>query len=115
VDVLNINVPAGARGLVPWRLTQLSRRRYFEPLAPDRSNGSGRPGYRLLQHPEETEPDSDIHALLVDRIVTVTPLSLDMTSRSTLPPADAKSEGLEQVLMCLPGERQHETATAIQA
>ena len=27
------------------------------------------------------EPDSDIHALLVDRVVSVTPLSLDLTSR----------------------------------
>jgi 5'-nucleotidase len=42
--VLNINIPCDAQPDTPWRLTRLSRRRYFQPLPPDRSNGQCRPG-----------------------------------------------------------------------
>jgi 5'-nucleotidase len=37
--------------------------------------------YTRLAHPERTEPDSDIYALMVDRVVSVAPLTLDLTSR----------------------------------
>jgi 5'-nucleotidase len=84
VDVLNINVPAEATPATPWRLTRLSRHRYFEPLAPDRANGVGRPGYRLIPDTRRIELDSDVWAVKMDRIVSVTPLSLDMTSRIQL-------------------------------
>jgi 5'-nucleotidase len=81
VDVLNLNIPAGATRRTSWRLTRLSRHRYFLPIPPDRANGEGRPGYRLIENVERAEPGSDIHTLLVDRMVSVTPLSLDLTSR----------------------------------
>ena len=48
---------------------------------PDRASGQGRPGYKLNGNTADLEPDSDIQALKVDRIVSVTPLSLDLTSR----------------------------------
>ena len=82
VDVLNINVPESATPATPWRLTRLSRRRYFLPLLPDRANGEGRPGYTVTPDPERTARDSDVWALRVARAVSVTPLSLDMTSRA---------------------------------
>lgn len=50
-------------------------------VAPDRDNGEGRPGYRLIENVKRAEPGSDIHTLLVDRMISVTPLSLDLTSR----------------------------------
>lgn len=82
VDVLNVNVPQGATPETPWRLARLLRRRYFEPTAPDRNNGgTARPGYQLMRTPAATEPDSDVHLLIAQGFVTVTPLSLDMTSR----------------------------------
>jgi 5'-nucleotidase len=81
VDALSINIPANATPETGWRLTRLSRHRYFVPIAPDRSNGGGRPGYRLIEDLGLIERDSDIWALKVDRVVSVTPLSLDMTSR----------------------------------
>jgi len=40
----------------------------------------GRPNVK----PEEVSPDSDIYALLFEKVVSVTPLSLDMTSRIDL-------------------------------
>lgn len=83
VDALSINVPSDASLETPWRMTRLSRRRYFEPVAPQRhKNGNGRPGYQLIHNVRQAEPDSDIWAVTVDRVVSVTPLSLDLTSRS---------------------------------
>lgn len=87
VDALNINVPAEARPDTPWRLTRLSRQRLFLPIAPDRAHGKGRPGYQPLQNLRDTELDSDIWAVKVDGVVSVTPLSLDMTARIDLPGA----------------------------
>ena len=81
VDVLNLNVPASATAGTPWRLTRLSRDRYFLPVPPDRANGEGRPGYRLIENLTGAEPGTDIHAVMVDRLVSLTPLSLDLTSR----------------------------------
>lgn len=82
VDVLNVNLPAGATPATPWRLTRLSRARYFIPTAPDRANGEGRPGYEVLEDLSRVEPDSDIAALRLHRCVSITPLSLDLTARA---------------------------------
>ena len=84
VHALNVNVPRQATAETAWWLTRLSRWRYFQPLPPDRANGQGRPGYKLLTDPEQAELDSDIWAVLVDHVVSVTPLSLDLTSRVDL-------------------------------
>jgi 5'-nucleotidase len=90
---LNINIPRGAQPDTPWRLTRLSRRRYFLPLPPDRSNGQGRPGYKLLVNAEQAEPDSDVWAVQVERVVSVTPLSLDLTSRADFTALEACMRG----------------------
>jgi 5'-nucleotidase len=82
VDVLNVNLPSDATPRTPWCLTRLSRRRYFVPLMPDRDAGEGRPGYRQIEDAEEAEEDSDVRALRVEGQVSVTPLSLDLTSRA---------------------------------
>jgi 5'-nucleotidase len=91
VDVLNVNVPSsatsdalGADATGAWRFTRLSRQRYFVPVPPDRANGVDIAGYKVMDDPTTSEPDSDIWALCVDRVVSVTPLSLDMTSRVDL-------------------------------
>lgn len=88
VDALNVNVPAGATPHSPWRLTRLSRRRYFVPLPPDRANGRGRPGYRLMEDYQAAEPDSDVWAVEVDGVVSATPLSLDLTARVNMRSVD---------------------------
>jgi 5'-nucleotidase len=82
VSVVNVNVPDTATPETLWRLTRLSRQRYFLPLSPDRKNGNGRPTYTVLADPRLVEPDSDVWALRVARVVSVTPLSLDMTARA---------------------------------
>ncbi len=58
----------------------------FWPTHPERLALSdvGRLGYEFKADPALAEPDSDVYALLQDNVVAVTPLSLDMTSRTDL-------------------------------
>ncbi|MDY6877649.1 MAG: 5'/3'-nucleotidase SurE [Chloroflexota bacterium] len=84
VDLLKLDVPASATPETPWRVTRVSRHTYFVGIPPQRSNltEAMRIDYTTPPHPEHTEPDSDIYALAVDRVVSVAPLSLDLTSRA---------------------------------
>jgi 5'-nucleotidase len=86
VDVLKIDIPCDAQADTPWMVTRLSRRRYFEPTTPERSSWEtpGRVGYQQAQGLEQDIPDGDVYALCVRRVVSVTPLSLDLTSRIDL-------------------------------
>jgi 5'-nucleotidase len=86
VDVLKVEVPEGATPATPWRVTRLSRTRYYLPQKPTRLNlGDDLKSPYLRQiEPELVEPDSDVRALM-DGVVSVTPLSLDLTSRVDLP------------------------------
>jgi len=84
VDVLKVDVPADAVPDTAWRLTRVSRHTYFAPVSPERDDLT-KPtviDYEPLPHPERTEPDSDIYALAVDRVVSVAPLSYDLTARA---------------------------------
>ncbi len=84
VDVLKVDVPSGATSHTPWRLTRLSRHSYYTSYMASFYGGAtlgGKVGYRVGVRPEDLEPGTDIHAFLVERVVSVTPLSLDMTSR----------------------------------
>jgi len=107
VDALNVNVPATATPETPWQWTRLSRRRYFIPLPPERDQGQGRPGYRLIADPERSEPESDLWAVLVEKVVSVTPLSLDLTA--------AWSPDLETCLTAAPSEPATAMAAALPA
>ena len=84
VDLLKLDVPSDATPETPWRMTRVSRHVYFVPVPPQRTSLAepARIDYAPLAHPERTEPDSDIYALAVDRVVSVAPLSLDLTSRA---------------------------------
>jgi 5'-nucleotidase len=83
VDVLKVDVPCDATPDTVWRVTKLSRQRYFKSLPSGRRYlaEKRRLGYRVLVDLDRLEPDSDIHAVLVERLVSVTPLSLNLTSR----------------------------------
>lgn len=86
VDVLKVEVPCDAGPHTGWTWTRLSRMRYFEPLSPQRQDWStpARIGYRMLDSYDHEPPGTDVHALRVQRLVSVTPLSLDLTSRVDL-------------------------------
>ena len=86
VDVLKIDVPWGATVKTDWRLTRLSRRRVYWPTRPERLalHDTGKLGYQYNSDPAAAEPDSDVYALLNDKMISVTPISLDMTSRTDM-------------------------------
>lgn len=86
VDVLKIDVPWQAPPDVEWRMTRVSRRRVYWPTRPERATlgSTGKLGYHYNTNPAEAEPDSDVYALMHDGVVSVTPMSLDMTSRTDL-------------------------------
>ncbi len=86
IDLLKIEVPVSATPETPWKMTRLARHRYYEPSA-------NRPGrwdepYYIDGLPrislDEVAHDTDIYAVLHDKMVAVTPLSLDATSRVDL-------------------------------
>lgn len=86
VDVWKVEVPAAATAATSWRVTRVSRQRYYLPLKPERTSlaEGGRLGYNREITPG-LEPDSDVAALVNDQMVSLTPLSLDLTSRLDLP------------------------------
>jgi 5'-nucleotidase len=83
-DVLKLDVPDDATPETPWRLTRASRRPYFVTVPPERTNLASplTLDYEMTPHAEHAEPGSDIYALAVDRVVSVTPLSIDLTARA---------------------------------
>ncbi len=83
VNVLKVDVPWDATDETPWQLTRVSRQRYYEPFAPDRKSWE-KPaliGYREAGRLEDEPEDTDVYVLRKKRWVSVSPLSLDLTSR----------------------------------
>jgi 5'-nucleotidase len=93
VDLLKIEVPRCATPETPWRVTRVSRQRYYQAFPSGRRNLIEKRilDYEMAFDRSALEPDSDIHALLIDHAVSVSPISLDMTSRVVL-------EKVEQLL-----------------
>jgi 5'-nucleotidase len=81
-SLLKIDVPNEATRETGWRWTRISQTRYFLPVKPDRRNplDPGPMGYMTQIDRAALEPDSDIHAVRIDRVVSVTPMTLDMTA-----------------------------------
>lgn len=82
VDVVNVNVPISATVNTPWTVTRLSRQGYFGNRIAN-STPASRIGDAVCryEYDEATlEPDSDILAVC-NGLVSVTPVSMDLTSR----------------------------------
>jgi 5'-nucleotidase len=75
--LVNINVPSEATDETPWRVTRASHQAYFRSLV---ENGKFI-GYDVVFEREKLERDSDIYAVRIDRVVSVTPLTYDLTAR----------------------------------
>ena len=86
VDLLKLDVPASATPETSWRVTRVSRQRHFVPVAlPNRLLFMPGPiDYEQELQPDRLETDSDIYAFKVDQIVSVSPISLDLTARVDL-------------------------------
>jgi 5'-nucleotidase len=83
VNVLKVDVPSDATIDTPWQLTRVSRQRYYEPLATERVS-LREPGlitYREAGEFENEPEDTDVYVLRKKRLISVSPLSIDLTSR----------------------------------
>ena len=83
VDALKIEVPQDATEETPWRLTRVSRQPYFYPVPGNRTRLADKVSlsYEMRIDLDTLEEDSDVFALAQERVVAVSPLSLDLTSR----------------------------------
>ena len=102
VSVLKIDVPATATRETPWRLTRQSRQHYYISIPTRRKNPDDplTMDYDLRADINKVEPDSDIYAFVVDRIISVTPLSVDLTARISFTKFDGslRQRNLQQVI-----------------
>ncbi len=82
VDVVKVDVPKDATRETPWVITHQSRQRYYVPVPAERATLEeyGPMGYNIRIDYDHLEPNSDL-AAMVNNQVSVTPISLDMTSR----------------------------------
>lgn len=83
VDLLKIDVPTNATPETAWEITRQSRTRYYYPYvrqAASESKGTVYDYYSSLEE-EVVESDSDVYVMASQHKVSVTPLSIDMTSR----------------------------------
>lgn len=85
VDVIKVDVPSDATTQTPWLVTNLLRTRYYDLIPPKRLSWEqpGLVGYRNLSD-ENYTPGTDAHTVRVARKISVTPISLDLTSRISL-------------------------------
>jgi 5'-nucleotidase len=85
VDILKIDVPSDARPNTPWRITRTSRQPYFiNPITVDEQGRKNLLPYIREIDFDRLEPDSDAQALIVDRVISVTPLTTDLTAKVNL-------------------------------
>ncbi len=90
VDLLKVDVPATATRQTPWQVTRAARQRYYVPVLHARKSWE-EPG--VVDYVEQAELDdkykgSDVYVLRIQQEVSVTPLSLDLTSRVDLDELD---------------------------
>ena len=92
VAVLKIDVPETATPDTPWRLTTQSRQPYYISRRTKRQTLQDAEvlDYEVGVDISRLEPDSDIYAFVVDRVISVTPLSTDLSARISLPQFEAR-------------------------
>lgn len=94
VDVLKVDVPSDATAGTSWRVTRQARQSYYKVLPPPVRITPGplvQLDYRIEVDWAAAGQDTDVYAFARDRVVSVTPLSQDLTSR-------VEFRRLEQVL-----------------
>ncbi len=91
VDIIKLDIPQGATKDTPWKITRQARKRYYMPKPAQRQSLSDRGpmSYTIQYRPEDLEKDTDVYALLVEKQVSVTPISIDQTSRTDFDALDA--------------------------
>ncbi len=83
IDLLNVNFPYKISDDTPIRITRLARMK-FENYVLERIDTRGNPYYWLGGNPvpvTENDRGTDLYALMVERAVSITPITLDLSVR----------------------------------
>jgi 5'-nucleotidase len=85
MNLLKVDVPSTATDETPWEWTHLSRQRYYIPVKAARASWDvpGTVGYDMQVELEHEPENTDVFTLLRKRLVSVTPLTLDLTAKVT--------------------------------
>ncbi len=83
VDVLKIDVPDSATSDTAWKFTKLARAGYyFKEIASPNVKSKLNDGKTVIKVDESSlAPDTDIHTFAIQKLISVTPLSIDISSR----------------------------------
>jgi len=83
VHLLKVEVPSNATIDTPWQLARVSQQRYYEPVPAERKSWDepGTIGYLEAGVFDHEPEDTDVYVLRKKRMVSVSPMSLDLTSR----------------------------------
>lgn len=83
VQILKIDVPQSATPETPWRLTTLSPSSYYETRLDSPSMDTRIKDIRIVKSTyADEDATTDVYAVSVDKVVSVTPMTIDFTSRS---------------------------------
>ena len=83
IAALKIDLPDTVTEETPWRLTTQSYQSYYISTHAQRQHPDDPivPDYEVLIDYEQLEPESDIYAFAIDRVISVTPVSSNLTAR----------------------------------
>jgi 5'-nucleotidase len=86
VQLLKVEIPAEATEKTSWEITRLSMHRFYRPIPPDLSQDqtSKGIGYDIAPDWDQSPPGTDTHTVVNRKVISVTPMSLDLTSRTDL-------------------------------
>jgi 5'-nucleotidase len=85
VKALKIDIPSDATKVTPWEVTRLSRKHFYKLIVQDAPwDEPNRLDYEIRDDLSDFPKDSDVYVVCVKRVVSVTPLSLDLTARVEL-------------------------------
>ncbi|MDX1521158.1 MAG: 5'/3'-nucleotidase SurE [Anaerolineae bacterium] len=87
VDLLKIDIPESATKQTPWRTASVSRQRYYDLVHKNTQCRANCPESeetvsRLLR--DKAEPNSDVYIFAVEKLVSVVPMTIDLTAPVTL-------------------------------
>jgi len=83
IAVLNVNIPFNANLMTPIKITTQSRQKYYSFVQFGKRGFSQENQHvnKILINQDTLEESSDIKALVVDKAVSITPLTWDLTAR----------------------------------
>lgn len=92
---IKVDVPCDATPETPWHITRLSPDRFYYIPSFQRESWDEpfKMPYNAYTDFSNFVPDSDVYVVMVDRQVSVTPLTLDMTAKISFEEMDRKMRG----------------------